>query len=332
MGIFFPHLSHREFTPEALRETRCLIAPFLKTTPLVEATALARRVGRPVFLKLESLQETGSFKLRGAAAFLLTLTPEERMRGVVTCSSGNHGRAVAHMAGLLGIPAVICVPRWVDPVKLEGMRRAGVEVRRTGNSYDQAEEEAEELAASSGATLVPPFDHPRIIAGQGSLGLEIMEELPEVAELLVPLSGGGLVAGVGVALRGAESRPCLAAVSAERARVMVESLRAGRPVSLPEEPTLAGALAGGIGGENRWTLPLVASLVDQHILVTEDEIANAILFLHNEMDLVVEGGGAVAVAALLAGAGRREGKGPVVAVVSGGNLDPAVLAALRRDG
>lgn len=330
--------------PPVLHEVRERIRPHLRETPLVRCPALDLP-GSPVWIKDETRQETGSFKLRGAAAMLTSLPLEEAERGVVTCSSGNHGRAVAWMASRLGLPATIFVPDWVDPVKLAAIRDAGAEAVLAGTSYDEAEAAAAAFAHDRGRVLVPPFDHPAVIAGQGSVGLEVLDRLPGLARVVVPLSGGGLVAGIGLALRQRGSSAELVAVSARRARVMRASLEAGRPVELPEEPTLAGALAGGIGRENQWTLPLVERLVDRHLEVEEEEIALAMAFLSREAGIDAEGGGAVGVAALLSARsgeshprqgpgqggphpGWRATEGPTVVIVSGGNVDPSVLARI----
>jgi threonine dehydratase len=246
--------------------------------------------GSRVFLKLESLQVTGSFKARGAANRILALSPTERERGVIACSSGNHGRAVAFMAGKLGIPAVICVPDWVDPVKLGGMREAGARVVLSGETYDEAEARAVELAEEEGRSFVQPFDDPLVAAGQGTLGLELLEQISEMRTLVIPLSGGGLAGGVAYALKEREPRMRIVAVSAANARVMYESLRVGKPVTMEEEETLAEALSGGIGLTNRYTLPLIRELVDEHVLVTEEEIGGAMLYAHRSLNLLLEGG------------------------------------------
>ena len=196
-----------------------------------------------VWLKLESLQRTGSFKVRGAANRLLKLTGEERCRGVVAVSSGNHGRAVAEVARILGVPATICVPDWADPSKLRAIRAAGATLVRAGPSYDEAEDRAAEMAGTDGPTLVHPFDDADVIEGQGTVGLELAARLPGLREVIVPLSGGGLVAGVGLALKPRGVR--VVAASARRASVMVRSLAAGRPVRVPDEDTVASALSGG---------------------------------------------------------------------------------------
>jgi threonine dehydratase len=302
----------------------------------MEAPDLSQRLGCPVLLKLENLQATGSFKVRGAAARLTALDAEARARGVVACSSGNHGRAVAFVAERLGIPATVCVPDWVDPVKLEGIRGHGAEAILVGPTYDESEVHAQELARTSGRTFVSAFDDPRVIAGQGSLALEILDAVDEPpAAVLAPLSGGGLVAGIAGALRQAleDDAPAAVAVTAQRAGVMVASLAAGHPVELPEEPTVANALAGGIGLDNRYSFRWVRDLVDEHATVTEEAIRGAMAYAFREYRLVVEGGGATALAAILSGAWRPApgGAGPVVVVISGGNVSLEALGDVLRD-
>lgn len=312
---------------------RASLAGVARVTPLLESHELAARVGRPVLLKAESLQVTGSFKVRGAAARLAALSAAERGAGVVACSSGNHGRAVAWVASRLGIPATICVPAWVDPVKLEGIRAAGAEALLAGATFDEAEAAALDLAARTGRAWVSAYDDPSVIAGQGTLALETLDALPTPpAAILAPLSGGGLAGGIAAALRhrlGGEGAPPTVAVTAERAGVMLASLRAGRPVELPEEETVAGALAGGIGLDNRWSFALVRDLVAEHVVVGETAVRAAMAWAWRELHLVVEGGGATALAALLTGAWTPPpGEAPVVVVLSGGNVAPATLASV----
>jgi len=309
------------------------IDPFLRRTPVVRVQELEESGGSRIFLKLENLQVTGSFKIRGAANRMLALTPEERARGVVACSSGNHGRAVAQVAGRRGIPAAICVPNWVDPVKREGMERAGARVILSGESYDEAEARAVAMAEREGRVIVQPFDDPWIVAGQGTLGLELLEEVPKLHTVLVPLSGGGLAGGIAYAVKERRPEVRVVGVSAAKARVMYESLKAGHPVSMPEEETLAEALSGGIGLANRYTLPLIRELVDEHVLVDEDGIREAMLYALGSLHLLVEGGGAVALAAVLgkkchlAAEGDDQG---VAVVVSGGNVSLDRLQSLAR--
>lgn len=320
-----------------LRAVQHTIAPYVLRTPCIAAPDLSRHVGVPVYLKLECLQTTGSFKLRGAASRMTALTDEEKAQGVVTCSSGNHGRATAHMGQVLGIPAHIYVPEWVDPVKASGMRASGAEVVIGGASYDEAEASAFARARQDGLTFVHPFDDPWIIAGQATIGLEILEQAPEIEEILVPLSGGGLISGIAAAVSvagqgtaeavdGTGRAPNVVAASATNAAVMLASLAEGHPVELPEEETLANALAGGIGLDNAHTFERVRAGVDVHVSVTEAQIGSAMAYAASELGLVVEGGGAVGLAALLAGG--HEPAGAVAVVLSGGNVDPKVLAGL----
>jgi threonine dehydratase len=313
-----------------VRAARERIRPHVLETPLVAAPLLSERCGRPVHLKLESLQHTGSFKIRGAASRMTALTPEEASRGVVTCSSGNHGRAVAHMAAALGLSARVCVPDWVDPVKLAAIEAAGAEAVLAGPSYDEADRVAHSIAAEEGRVFVHPFDDPQVAAGQGTLqgtlALEILEQLPEAGEIAASLSGGGLVGGIAVAVGETGGGPRVSAVTAEAAGVMLASLQAGHPVELPEEPTLAGALAGGIGLENRVTFPLIRDLIRDHIIVTEHEIRDAMCFAYRDLSVTLEGGGAVPLAAALSG--KLPGDDALVLVLSGGNVDLEVLERL----
>lgn len=306
----------------ALARVRAVIPP----SPVVGAPSLSEQLGRPVHLKLECLNETGSFKVRGAAVRIQALSEEDRARGVVTCSSGNHGRAVAFVAEKLGVPAAVFVPAWVDPVKLAAIRAHGAEAVLAGNSYDEAERRALAHAKERGLTFVPPFDDADVVAGQGTVALELLEQVPGMAEIAAPLSGGGLIGGIAAALRDRGSAVAVTAVTARHARVMWESLRAGAPIEMAEDETLAGALAGGIGLDNRITFSLVRDLVDRHTLVEEADIARAMAWAYREAGLVVEGGGAVALAAALRGLLPEALSGPLVIVLSGGNVDPAVLA------
>ncbi len=313
--------------------TRSSVARFAQHTPLFHDVELSERHGGPVHLKLECLQVTGSFKVRGAASRMLALTPEERRQGVVTCSSGNHGRAVSYVAHHLEVPATICVPEWVDPVKLEAIQQNGGEVILAGGTYDEAEARAQEIHRAAGRVYVHPFDDSLVIAGQGTIGAEILDDLPTLSRIVVPLSGGGLAAGVARAAKTVNPDVWITAVSAERANTMVRSLEEGRPIEVAEEPTLANALTGGIGIPNHHTFEMVKDLVDEHVQVSEDEILRAMAFAVHERSLVVEGGGAVGLAALLAGKlpdrPRGAGVGATAIILSGGNISLADLAALK---
>ena len=302
------------------------ITPLALQTPVVPAPMLSTRIGGiSVWLKLENLQVTGSFKVRGAANKIASLDKEDRKRGIVTCSSGNHGRAVAYVAEALAIPATVCVPEWVDPVKLEAIRQHGAEVVLHGATYDEAEAHSFEIQQERGLVYVHPFDDPLVIAGQGTIGLELVEQIPSLSTVVVPLSGGGLIAGIASAVKEWDSDCRVIGVSAENASVMYESLLAGAPRAVPEKETIASALAGGIGLDNRHSFDLVRELVDQHVLVSEEEIREAMRFAAAEHNVVVEGGGAVAIAAVLSKK-LVDLSGDVALVVSGGNVDPSLLA------
>ena len=309
---------------------RAAIAGIVVETPVLSSELLAAAAACDVVLKLENLQVTGSFKLRGAAKKMLGLSDAERARGVVACSSGNHGRAVAYVAELLGIPATICVPEWVDPLKLAAIRSHGVEAVLQGATYDEAEARSWQIQRERGLVYVHPFDDPDIIAGQGTIGLELLEQTANLDAVVVPLSGGGLIAGISRALKSYDPGIRVIAASATNARVMYESQIAGRPIAFPEERTIASALAGGIGLDNHYTFRMVRDLVDEHVLVSEQEITSAMAFLASEHKLMVEGGGAVGVAAILAGRVKHGGSRLGV-VVSGGNVDPETLARIMSE-
>lgn len=291
-------------------------------TPLVSSPSLSRHTGSTVHLKLECRQITGSFKLRGATNALLSLDQDARARGVVGVSTGNHGRALAYAARRLGVRAVICMSRLVPANKVEAIRALGAEVHITGASQDEAEHEVARLIREEGLTLLPPFDHSDVIAGQGTVGLELLEDLPTVDTVLVPLSGGGLLAGVALAMKSASPAIQVIGVTMERGCAMHASLEAGHPVQIEELETLADSLGGGIGLDNRYTFRMAQALVDDTVLVSEDEIAAAIRHAYREEQVVVEGSGAVGIAALLAG--RIANPGTTAVLISGANIDMAL--------
>ena len=306
------------------------IASLVGRTPLVEAPWLSQLTGAQVIFKLENLQVTGSFKIRGAANKLLSLPQESRERGIITVSSGNHGRAVAHIAGKLGIPVVVCLSSTVPANKKEAIGELGGEVAVFGTTYDEAVEGAARLEEERGLTMIHPFDDPLVIAGQGTIGLELLEDFPEIDTLIAPLSGGGLLSGIALTLKSADPTIQVIGVSMERGPAMVESLRAGMIVDIVEEPTLADALAGGISPENQYTFDLIQKFMDDAILVSEEEIAGAMAFALHEHHLVVEGGGAVGIAAMLYEKVERFGQN-IAIVISGGNVDLPVLVNIARD-
>ncbi|MFP3959374.1 MAG: threonine/serine dehydratase [Spirochaetaceae bacterium] len=307
------------------------IAPVVRRTPLAESGALADSSGaRTVRLKLESLQNTGAFKVRGAANRILSLGEEERRRGVITFSTGNHGKAVAYVAGQTGIPAIVCVSEHVAAYRVEQIRRLGAEVVVKGRSQDEAEIEYERLRSERGMTPVVPFDDPYVVAGQATIALEMLTEEPTLDTFVVPLSGGGLLAGVALAAKLLEPTARVVGVSIARSPAMLESLKAGRPVEVEENDTLADSLLGGIGAENRFTLPLVREYVDEHVVVDEADIARGMYYTFTEHSLVAEGAAVVGIAAVLSEKIDVNGR-HVGIVVSGSSVDPARYVRVIQD-
>ncbi len=311
-----------------VRAAQRTIAATVTHTPLIESPLLSARSGGRVWLKPECLQETGAFKIRGAAHKIASLTDAERSRGIITASSGNHGRAVARVARDLGVRAVICMSRRVVKNKVRAIRRYGAEVVCEGETYDDAERRAVALASDQGLTWISAFDDPQIIAGQGTIGLELVADLPDLDTVVVPLSGGGLISGVALACKALRPAARVVGVSMDRAPMMQLSLRAGHPVEVPEQTTLADALVGNIGADNRHTFRMVQRLVDEVVLVSEEAIAEAMGFASVEHGLTVEGGGAVGLAALLHHGVANPGA-HIAVVLSGGNVDPEALEPAR---
>ena len=308
-----------------IRAAQGRLAGLVAPAKLLQSGELSRRFGVPVLLKPENRIATGSFKLRGASNAVAVLPAHRRSRGVVTASTGNHGRALACAARQAGLRAVVCMSGLVPGNKVDAVRALGAEVRIVGRSQDDAQADVERLVRDQGLTEVPPFDHPDVIAGQGTIGLEIVAALPDVNLVLVPLSGGGLAAGVAAAVKGLRPEARVVGVSMARGAAMHASLLAERPVLVEELPTLADSLGGGIGLANRFTFAMCRDLLDEVVLLTEDEIAAGIRHVFLAEGEIVEGAGAVGVAALLAG--KQVPRGPCVAILSGGNID----AALHRD-
>ena len=294
------------------------IAGVATGTPLVPSPFLSGRAGTDILLKLEIAQPMGAFKIRGAANAIQALP--DHCPGVTCCSTGNHGRGVAFAAKARGLRAVVCMSELVPEAKVEGIRALGAEIRIVGRSQDEAAEESRRLVEQEGLAEVPPFDDPLVIAGQGTIGLELLEARPDLVTLLVPLSGGGLAAGIALAAKAVKPSLRVIGISMDRGAAMVESLKAGRNVPVEEVPSLADSLGGGLGAGNRLTLDMCGELLDDTVLVTEAEIYRAMQAHYFEDRIVCEGGSAVGAAALLAG--KLPGlKGPAATVVSGRNLD-----------
>ncbi len=290
-------------------------------TPTVHSPSLTALAGVPVYLKLEHRQTTGSFKLRGASNAIASLSADEKARGVTAASTGNHGRGLAHAAKLEGMRAVICMSKLVPDNKLSEIRNLGAEVRIIGKSQDDAQQEVDRLVSEDGLIMLPPFDHPAIVAGQGTVGLEIVEAVPDAATVLVPLSGGGLAAGIAAAVKALNPSVKVIGISMARGAAMKASLDAGKPVLVEELPTLADSLGGGVGLDNRLTFAMCRDLLDEVILLSEEEIAAGIRHAYAMEREIIEGGGAVGIAALLAS--KIQSDGPIVALLSGRNIDMA---------
>ncbi|GLT10867.1 hydroxyectoine utilization dehydratase EutB [Sulfitobacter porphyrae] len=297
---------------------RARIAGTIRRTPTVTSETLSIATGGDIRLKLENTQITGSFKLRGATNAVLSLSEAQRARGVVGVSTGNHGRGLAYAAAQAGTRCIICMSELVPQNKVDGIKAQGAEVRIVGRSQDDAQVEVDRLVGE-GMVMLPPFDHPDIIAGQGTVALEILEQAPDLQSVLVPLSGGGLISGVAMVMKAANPAIRVIGISMERGAAMHASLSAGKPVMVEEVATLADSLGGGIGMDNAHTFAMTRDLVDEIVLVTETEIAAAIRHAYWQERQVIEGSGSVGIAALLAG--KIDKPGRCVSLISGQNID-----------
>ena len=298
---------------------------------MTDAPELARQTGaKSVQLKMECRQHTGAFKVRGAANKILSLDNDAQTRGVITFSTGNHGKAVAYVAGRCGIPATVCLSENVPAYRAEMIRSLGAELSIKGRSQDEAEINYQRLVADRGLVPVVPFDDPLIIAGQGTIAIEILAKVPEAQMLLIPLSGGGLLAGMAMVAKSINPDIHIVGLSIERSPAMLQSLKAGKPLQVQEKPSLADSLLGGIGFENHYTLPMVATYVDEHLLVSEEEIKAGMFHLFDTHRTIAEGAAAVGVGAMLSGRIDVRGK-QVVAVVSGGTVESATYLRLMQE-
>lgn len=317
---------------EGFERAQGIVSHVARRTPMESSRFLAALAGVPVHLKCENLQRTGSYKLRGAFNRMSALTRDERALGVVAASAGNHAQGVAFAARELGIHATIFMPVGVALPKLEATRAYGADVVLRGDSMGETLEAAARFAEETGAVLIPPFDHADVIAGQGTLGLEILEQAPDATTIVVPIGGGGLAAGIASAAKqraAALGRTIrVIGVQAENASPYPPSLAAGAPTTVPVVPTIADGIAVYRPGELNFDI--IRHAVDEVVTVTEDDIARALLVLLERAKLVVEPAGAVGVAALMTGAVRPDG--PTVVVLSGGNIDPLLMQRVIAHG
>ncbi|HTT70780.1 MAG TPA: threonine ammonia-lyase [Anaeromyxobacteraceae bacterium] len=322
-------------TLDDVKAARLRIAEEVYLTPCARSVTLSRLCGSEAFLKLENLQMTGAYKERGALNKLLTMPVAERSKGLVAASAGNHAQAVAYHAGRLEVAATIVMPEATPLLKVVNTRSHGARVVLYGSNYEEAHEEARRLEATEGLVFVHPFDDPAVIAGQGTVALEILEQVPDLEAVLVPVGGGGLVSGMATALKAVAPKVNVIGVETELLPSMLAALDEGRLVTLEPATSLADGIAVKRAGE--LTFAHVRKYVDQIVTVSEEEIASAILYLLEKEKTVVEGAGAVTVAALLNRKVRGLEGRRVVAVVSGGNIDVNVVArvierGLVRDG
>ncbi|MEU7282638.1 threonine ammonia-lyase [Streptomyces sp. NPDC045431] len=327
MSFRTPHPSHSLILDD-IRGAQKMLSGVARMTPMEGSRHLSRLVGAPVHLKCENLQRTGSFKLRGAYVRIAGLRPEERAAGVVAASAGNHAQGVALASSLLGVRSTVFMPVGAPLPKVAATREYGADVRLHGHVVDETLAAAQEYARATGAVFIHPFDHHDIIAGQGTVGLEILEQCPEVRTILVGVGGGGLVAGVATAVKALRPDVKVIGVQAQAAAAYPPSLRAGRPVVVDTAPTMADGIKVGRPGDVPFAI--VDELVDDVRTVSEDALSSALLLCLERAKQVVEPAGASPVAALLST--PEAFQGPVVAVLSGGNVDPLVLQRILRHG
>jgi threonine dehydratase len=307
---------------------REILVDVVRHTPLESSRPLSDLIGGPVYLKCENLQRAGSFKIRGAYTRMFRLSAEEKAAGVVAASAGNHAQGVALAAQMLGIRAKVYMPMGAPIPKLMATRGYGAHIEQLGETIDECLVAAREYAAQTGAVLIHPFDHADIVAGQGTVGLEILEQCPDVQTIVVGTGGGGLLAGIATVIRAKRPDVRLIGVQAERAAAYPASLEAGRPVPLDRMSTMADGIAVGCPGEVPFSI--VSELVDEFTTVSEEMLSKALLYLLERAKLVVEPAGAASVAAIMAQPELM--KPPLVAVLSGGNIDPLLMLRVLRHG
>jgi len=312
-----------------IQSARERIRDRIYATPAPLSATLSRATGNALHLKLENLHDTGSFKERGALNRILTMTDDERSRGVITASAGNHGQAVAYHATRHGIRARICMPEFTPIVKVTAVAGYGGEVVLHGTNYDEAVDKARELAAQQRLTYLPAFDDPAVIAGQGTIGLELLEQIPDLDAVVVPVGGGGLIGGIGCAIKETRSAVRIVGVQAAAIPSMEAAVREHAPVLVPAKSTIADGIAVRQVGD--LTLPLFEKYADELLIVEDEEIAMAILWLLEKEKTVAEGAGAAALAALLRHKTSLEGK-KVAVIVSGGNIDMLMISHIIERG
>ena len=323
VGVSSPEAMATSVTLEDIRAAQTRIKAEVIRTPLVLSDAASERAGLSVYLKLENLQRTGAFKVRGALSKVTSLTPEERRRGLISASSGNHGLGVAYASSRFDTRCIVVLPENANPHKVALLKKMGAEIISHGTTSDARQHKVEQLSQESGYVQVHPFADPILIAGQGTVGLEILEDLTDADEVYVPVGGGGLISGIAVAVKQQRPSTRVYGVEPERSNAMWEALRHQGPFALPRVETIADGLAARI--TERLNYALVRSYVDDIVLVKDADIIEATLFLLEQAKVLVEPSGATSFAGLLANPKRR---GKAVAVVSGGNITLKQIEAL----
>ena len=301
------------------------ISPYINYTPLIHSLALSKNL--EVYLKLECLQVTGSFKLRGATNKLLSLTNEQKNKGVIAVSTGNHGKGVAHAAKQIGIKSTIFMSSMVPEHRKKAIESLGAKVEIIGNNSDEADLYAREFAKKNNITLVHPFDDLDVIAGQGTVGLEMLEAMPDIDSIIIPTSGGGLIGGIALAIKLQKPNVKVIATSMKRGPSMYESLKAGKPVDVKEEETLADCLGGSIGLENQYTFGICKDVIDDFILIDEPKIAEGIKFNFEKHKLVTEGAAATSIMAVKDQLSSHFGKN-TICLLCGGNIDSELFGKI----
>ncbi|MGC8716928.1 MAG: threonine ammonia-lyase [bacterium] len=313
---------------ERLEKARAVLSPIVHSTPLQYSFTLSEWVSHPIYLKCENFQKTGSFKVRGAYFKLSQLTPVEREKGVIACSAGNHAQGVAYAASKLGIEATIVMPEFASISKIEATKGYGGKVILYGGTFDEAQEKALEISKDTGKIFISPYDDLDIIAGQGTIGLEILDKLPDVDMVMVPIGGGGLIAGIASAIKKVRSKTKVIGVQTKAFPNVYNALSKGRIDLEGSSETIADGIA--VKKPGKLTLEIISDLVDDIILVEEEEIASAILFLLERCKMMVEGAGAVGVAGIMYN--KTLLKGNIVAILSGGNIDVNLLSTIIERG
>jgi threonine dehydratase len=308
-----------------IKEAHKNISPYINYTPLLHSSYLSK--DRKVYLKLESLQITGSFKLRGATNKLLSLDNEKKAKGVIAVSTGNHGKGVAYASKQLGIQSTIFMSSMVPDHRKKAIEDLGAQVKIIGTNSDEADLYAREYSKKNNITLIHPFDDPMVIAGQGTVGLEMLEDFPEVDTVIIPTSGGGLIGGIALAIKLQKPSVKIIAASMKRGPSMYESLKAGRPIDVTEEETLADCLGGSIGLENQYTFKIAQDTIDDFILIDEDKIAEGIKLNFEKHKLVTEGAAATGVMVIKDNLSSHLGSN-IISLICGGNIDSELFAKI----